>query len=144
MQKLTEVEEAKAVMLEAIDWSVIKWLREKKRVRKMADRANAALDATIEKMKAQWEKDMRAAYDQLGGPTKDATASPDIALTARKYKHAEDEARQARQVAEDMFDEAEKQLSTSLAREGCRKAIRSWELHEHVIKLAEAKTSAKA
>jgi hypothetical protein len=29
-------------------------------------------------------------------------------------------------------------LSTSMAREGCRKAIRSWEAHEHVIKLAES------
>ncbi len=36
------------------------------------------------------------------------------------------------------FDEAEKQLSTSLAREGCRKAIQSWDLHEAAIHKAKA------
>jgi hypothetical protein len=40
--------------------------------------------------------------------------------------------------AEETFDEAERQLSTSLAREGCRKAIQSWELHEKAIRRAEA------
>ena len=44
MHKLPEVEEAKALMNEATEWSVMKWLREKKRVRKVADQANAALD----------------------------------------------------------------------------------------------------
>jgi len=40
--------------------------------------------------------------------------------------------------AEATFDEAEKQLSTRLAREGCRKAIESWDLHEKAIRKAEA------
>jgi hypothetical protein len=40
--------------------------------------------------------------------------------------------------AEQTFDTAEKQLSTALAREGCRKAIRSWELRERAIRKAEA------
>jgi hypothetical protein len=39
--------------------------------------------------------------------------------------------------AEATFDLAEKQLSTSMAREGCRKAIHSWELHEKAIRKAE-------
>jgi hypothetical protein len=39
--------------------------------------------------------------------------------------------------AESTFDEAEKQLSTALAREGCRKAIHSWELFEKAIHLSE-------
>jgi hypothetical protein len=40
--------------------------------------------------------------------------------------------------AEDAFDLAEKQLSTRLAREGCQKAIHSWDLHEKAIRKAEA------
>jgi hypothetical protein len=40
--------------------------------------------------------------------------------------------------AEHTFDEAERLLSTSLAREGCQKAIRSWDLHEKAIRRAEA------
>jgi hypothetical protein len=39
--------------------------------------------------------------------------------------------------AEKAFDDAERQLSTSLAREGCRKAIHSWDLHEKAIRKAE-------
>ena len=41
MKTLPEVETAKQLMNEAIRWSVITWLREKKRVRKTADQANA-------------------------------------------------------------------------------------------------------
>jgi hypothetical protein len=39
--------------------------------------------------------------------------------------------------AENTFDEAERQMSTRLAREGCSKAIASWELHEAAIRKAE-------
>jgi hypothetical protein len=53
-------------------------------------------------------------------------------------KEADDLAYRARMDAEKTFDDAEKQLSTSLAREGCRKAIESWDLHEKAIRKAEA------
>jgi hypothetical protein len=43
MRKLAEVDEAKALMTEGLNWSVMKWLREKKRVRRTADKANDAL-----------------------------------------------------------------------------------------------------
>src|SRR4051812_29062368 len=148
MQKLIEVEEAKLVMIEAINWSVMKWLREKKHVRKMADRANATLDKTIGDLKSGWEKDLQVAYEQLGshgGKAEASNISAELLAQATKLKHAADEARRARDDAENTFDEAEKQLSTTMAREGCRKAIRSWELHEHMIKLSEAAaTAAKA
>ena len=117
MGKLSEVEEAKAVMREALDWSVIKWLREKKRVRKMADVANARLDRRLEELRAQWDGAGEAAL--------------------RKLRQASELARRARVDAEATFDEAEKQLSTALAREGCRKAIYSWELYEKAIHLSE-------
>jgi len=45
--------------------------------------------------------------------------------------------------AEETFDEAERQLSTRLAREGCEKAIRAWDLKEKAISKAEAIISAK-
>jgi hypothetical protein len=146
MQKLVEVEEAKIVMIEAIDWSVMKWLREKKRVRHMADRANAALDIKIAELKNAWDSKLKAAYQQSGANSKaaDSESHPEVLAVAKKMKKAEAEAKAARDDAEKTFDDAEKNLSTSMAREGCRKAIHSWEVHEHVIKLAEAAQEAKA
>jgi len=141
MQKIKEVEEAKAIMVEAIDWSVMKWLREKKRVRKAADVANAALDSTIAKLKSGWDKEFRSAYDQLSA--KDPKVPADLLAQAKKVKHAEIDAKKARDDAENTFDTAEKHLSTTMAREGCKKAIHSWEVHEHVIRLAESVASAK-
>ena len=53
-------------------------------------------------------------------------------------RQADDKAYRAHMDAENTFDEAERLLSTSLAREGCQKAIESWNLHEKAIRLAEA------
>jgi hypothetical protein len=53
-------------------------------------------------------------------------------------KEADDAAYHARMAAEEIFDEAERQLNTDLAQEGCQKAIHSWELHEKAIRKAEA------
>ncbi len=117
VEKLAEVEEAKSVMTEALDWSVIRWLREKKRVRKLADAANDRLDRRLEELRPQ------------GDGAGDAVA--------RKLRQAAEQARHARVEAEATFDEAEKQLSTALAREGCRQAIHSWELYEKAIRLSE-------
>jgi hypothetical protein len=64
-------------------------------------------------------------------------SAPEATLIAKKVKEADDEAYRARMDAEEAFDQAEKQLSTSLARDGCRKAIHSWELHEKAIRKAE-------
>jgi hypothetical protein len=119
MDKLPEVETAKALMTEAVAWSVMKWLREKKRVRKTADQANAALDQLHQAVKDRWPDAAKA-------------------VNAKKVKEADDEAYRAHLDAEATFDEAEKLLSTSLAREGCRKAILSWDLHEKAIRKAEA------
>jgi len=138
MRKLTEVEEAKALMTEALEWSVMKWLREKKRVRKAADRANDALDQLSKETKLRWPDELRAAYDALA-----QNASPghqphaEISNAVKQVKRADDESFRAHLDAESTFDEAERQLSTSMAREGCRKAIYSWELHEKAIRLAE-------
>ncbi|HTT20702.1 MAG TPA: hypothetical protein VMG82_17330 [Candidatus Sulfotelmatobacter sp.] len=147
MEKIPAVETAKALMNEAVAWSVMKWLREKKTVRKAADQANAALDQLNQAVKDHWSDDLRTAYELLiqqssgSGPARGrnnySPANGQASLSAKKVKEADDAAHHARMDAEETFDSAEKQLSTALAREGCRKAIRSWELHEKAIRKAE-------
>jgi hypothetical protein len=151
MRKLPEVEDAKALMSEAMDWSVLRWLWEKQGVRESADEANAALDQLDEKVKARWSDELKAAYRELRAESGDAgrhrqqqrkqpsqAIDPQVKLLAKRLKEADDEAYRARMDAEETFDEAERQLSTSLAREGCQQAIDSWELHEKAIRKAEA------
>jgi len=147
MDKLPEVETAKALMTEAMAWSVMKWLREKKFVRKTADQANAALDHVSQAVRERWPEPIRTAYEALATQTAGTVSArrptnpqPSIeAMTVAAKSHdADDEAYRARMDAEKSFDDAERQLSTSLAREGCRKAIYCWDLHEKAIRKAEA------
>ena len=133
-------------MNEAVDWSVFTWMFEKPRVRKTADRANDALDRLERTVKARWSDELKAALRELSGrggrhqksQQPPQIADPEIRLLVEKVKDADDAARRVRMDAEETFDEAERQLSTSLAREGCQKAIHSWELHEKAIRRAEA------
>jgi hypothetical protein len=149
MDKLPEVETAKTLMTEAMAWSVMKWLREKKFVRKTADQANAALDHASQIVRERWPEPIRTAYETLATQTTGTVSArrpktsppaidPEAMTVAAKSHEADDEAYRARMDAEKSFDDAERQLSTSLAREGCRKAIYSWELHEKAIRKAEA------
>jgi hypothetical protein len=149
MENIPAVETAKALMTEAVAWSVMKWLRDKKAVRKVADQANAALDQLNLAVKNRWPEDVRAAYGTLvkqGAQTNNGrgrhqpnspATDPEAIINAKRIKEADDKAYRARMDAEETFDDAEKKLSTALAREGCRKAIRSWELHERAIQKAE-------
>jgi len=138
MRKLAEVEEAKALMNEALDWSVMRWLKDKKRVRKAADRANEALDQLSEETKLQWPDELRSAYGALAQNANPRKQPEDeIPNAVKQVKRADDEAARAHLDAENIFDEAEGQLSTSMAREGCRKAIYSSQLHETAIRIAE-------
>jgi hypothetical protein len=149
MKKLHQVEEAKELMMEATDWSVFRWLFEKRRVRETADQANAALDKLSQTVKAHWSSEAKAAYKELTAKTNGSalkkqsapalqTIDPQLILFVKKVKEADDAARRARADAEDTFDEAERQLNTGLAREGCQKAIHQWELDEKAIRKAEA------
>ena len=138
MNKLPEVESAKTLMREAKDWSVVKWLREKKRVRKAADKANDALDALEKEVKATWSAELKLAYDELIKPGEASKTAPELRRLAQQVKEADEAAYRAHLDAEDTFDKAERILSTSMAREGTRKAVESWELHEAAIVKAEA------
>jgi len=154
MRKLEEVQEARALMTEAMDWSVFRWLFEKSRVREIADQANAALDASERAVKARWSGEVRAAYKNLTAksskaarkgqkdPKPEQTLDPAILALIEKVRHADAAAEQAHLDAENTFDEAERQLNTAMAREGCNKAIHSWTLHEKAIRKAEAVTDA--
>lgn len=139
MDKLPSVETAKELMADATKWSVMTWLREKKKVRKTADQANAALDELAESVKQAWPASTRRAYQALGSNGPHSSAKHDSTNgdgAVAKCWEADEEASRARIVAEETFDRAERLLSTALAREGCAKAIRSWELKEKAIRLA--------
>jgi hypothetical protein len=146
MRKLTEVRDAAELMNEANDWSVFKWMFEKPRVRETADIANAALDHLERSVKAQWSDQLKSAYAELAPRTArrnhksqaPQVIDPQLKLLAGKVKEADDVARCARIDAEQTFDDAERLLNITLAREGCQKAIHSWELHEKAIRKAES------
>lgn len=146
MRKLPEVEEAKNLMLEAQDWSVFTWLFEKRRVRETADRANAALDKLNRSVKARWGDELKVVAKQVAANRRSSGQSeidsgsvgPELRAFVERVKAADEIARHARATAESTFDEAERGLDTELAREGCRQAIRSWELHETAIRKAES------
>ncbi|PWT99854.1 MAG: hypothetical protein C5B51_26240 [Terriglobia bacterium] len=143
MQKLAAVEEAKALMNEAQDWSVWHWLTDKRRVRATADRATETLGECEKKVKAAWSEDLKKAYRDLCRNGRAGSIDPELKQTLERVKDAESAAEEARVDAEATFDEAERRLSTDLAREGAQKAIASWVLREKAIRRAEAMTRRK-
>jgi hypothetical protein len=151
MQKLEAVEEARTLMLEAKNWSVWKWLTEKRRVREAADRANEALDKLARSVRKSWSEELQQAYreweaaDPVGehhrhtrNPDHEVKVSAEVRAHAKKLKQADDAAYEARMRAEQTFVDAEARLSASLAREGTVQAIESWDLKEKAIRKAEA------
>jgi hypothetical protein len=138
MQKLPAVEQAKALMTEARDWSVWRWLTEKRRVRAAADKATEALGEREKQIKAGWSDDVRKAYRALDARGGNGRVASGLLPVLRKLKAVEQTAETARLDAEATFDEAERMLSPSMARQGTTKAIESWELREKAIRQAEA------
>ena len=146
MRKLAEVQEAKELMNKGMEWSTFKWLWEKSTVRQKADQANAALDRAERNVKAKWSDETKATYKKLsakkpkGEDPEDEQKVLDVASSqlVKKVVDADHAAKHARADAENTFEEAEKRMSTDLAREGCKKAIRSWDLKEKAIRSAEA------
>ncbi len=143
MHKLAPVEAAKTLFNEAKDWSVWRWLIEKRRARTTADAAWEALEACEEKVKAGWAEEWRQAYRDLsanGRPKarRHAGFDPELKVALERLHEADEEARQARDAAEAQFDEADRRMSTSMACEGAQMAIDAWELREKFIRKAEA------
>jgi predicted phage gp36 major capsid-like protein len=146
MKKIREVEEAKDIMTEAQNWGVWRWLTEKRKVRLTADACNDALARAEKKTIEAWPDEMREAYAELESAKKRHSKKIDhetIELV-RKIKEAIDEAERVRLDAEDIFDRADRALSTSMAKDGTRRAIEAWELREKAIRKAESAGKAHA
>jgi len=161
MRKLAEVEDAKSLLETAKEWGVWKWLTEKKRVRRTADTAWEAFDALEKEVKSAWSDDLQKAYAEFaaeaavaegGTPAKRkydkarkeaSEIDPKVKAVAQKLKAADDEAYQIRMRAEDMFDEAEKRLSSSMAREASQVAIDAYVLREKAVRKAETAARSK-
>ena len=77
MRKLAEVQKAKNLMHEAMEWSVFKWSFKTTTVRETADQAKAALDRLERAVKARWTDEAKAAYKSL-------TAKPGKARTPKR------------------------------------------------------------
>ena len=128
-------------MNEAKDWPVWRWLLEKQRVRTAADEANAALSALEKRVKSKWDDELKQTYRSLPAKAEsDGSGISDVTVrrAVERVKQADEAAENARLDAEATFDEAERRLSPSLAREGTGKAIASWELREKAIRQADA------
>ena len=152
MKKLQAVEDAREVMTLGLDWGVFKWLFEKPRVRKIADRATEALNSAEDKVKATWSDDLKRAYNLLatddgesGNGKKAAKGKnaangidPDLLSIAKAVYDLDVETETMRLDAEDTFAEGEKKLSVAMARDGARKALATYDLHESAIRKAEA------
>jgi hypothetical protein len=149
------VEDAKSLLNEAKDWSVWRWLTDKKKVRTAADLAWAALDEAEEKIVASWPEDLRKAWreqealsaangDAPGKRRRDkakedaAAVDPRIKATAERLKQADREAREARSLAENTFVEAERHMSPGLARDGSKQAVEAFEMRESLMRKFEA------
>ena len=148
MKKLEPVETARAIMTQGLDWGVFKWLLEKPKVRKIADLATQALNDCEDKVKATWSDDLKRAYNHLathdgdsGKGKKKAKAeefAPEMLALARPVFEADEETETMRLDAEDTFAAGEKKLSVAMARDGARKALATYDLHEAAIRKAEA------
>jgi hypothetical protein len=140
---------------EAKKWGLWRWLTEKRHVRQTADRAWQAFDEHEGKVKASWSElaqkafreveaqaaasaDGRArrSYERAREDAKDI--APEIKAAVQRLRKADEECYKARMGAEAQFEEADRRLNTSMAREGAQIAIDAWLLREKYVRRMEA------
>lgn len=148
MKKLEAVENSRAIMTEGLEWGIFKWLANKPKVRKIADLATEALNNAEDGVKATWSDDLKRAYNYLVAQNGDAGNKKTrvkadefdsrVLAIARGVLEADVETETMRLDAEDTFAEGEKKLSISMAKDGARKALATYDLHEAAIRKAEA------
>jgi hypothetical protein len=145
MQKVPAVEEAKTLLESAKDWGVWKWLTDKQKMRSAADHAWEVLDEVEEKVRGAWPEELQKAYADLSGTAKRKGKAADAELKAQagKLKEARDQAHAIRMDAENMFVEAEKKMSTGMARDAAQKAIEAFVAREKLIRKFETAGRAK-
>jgi hypothetical protein len=147
MKKLEAVENARAIMTQGLDWGVFKWLMEKPKVRKIADLATEALNNAEDTVKATWSDELKLAFNYLAtqeelkskknGKASSKGIDPELLAVARGVFEADEETETMRLDAEDTFADGERKLSVAMAREGARKALATYDLHEKAIRKAE-------
>jgi len=137
MQTLTAVEEARRLFTEAKDWSVWRWLSEKKRARTAADAAWVELEAWENEVRAAWPAAVKTAWRDLEAGKTDRVSDPHVRAAVKRYREADQEAYQLRMTAEATFDEADRRRSIPLARKGTEEALTAWEQREKLIHKAE-------
>lgn len=142
-------------MKDGMEWSVWRWLKEKKRVRIAADKATESLDEADAQTKETWPEALKKAYREVellgaldGNPkirkayekARDEAVDidPKIKAEAAKVREADNIAYDARMTAEETFAEAERLLSPKLCRQGAQQAIEAYDLREKAIRRAEA------
>lgn len=141
---LRAVVEAKRLLEETQQWWPWTWASDlnKIKLRSAIETATNALEREVQKAKHSWSREMQTAYRELRvAPSQRALASiidPIIKRAARKLKTAEDELNQATLKAHNIFDEAEKELNPSKARDGALQTAKAIEQHETVLSLANA------
>jgi len=143
MHKMSPVENAKVLFEQAKDWPLWRWLLEKRRARSTADAAWEALEAQEEMIKAGWTEECRTAYRGLSmngkvKARKQPLSDPELQTALDRLLASDLQAQEARDAAEAQFDEADRRLSTSMAREGAQMAIDAWILREKFLRKAEA------
>src|SRR5271165_2885961 len=146
MKKLEAVETSRAIMTQGLEWGIFKWLMEKPKVRKIADKATEALNNAEDSVKATWSDELKLAYNYLAtqngetgkkkGKAKADDFDPAVMALAKGVFAADEETEIMRLDAEDTFAEGERKLSIALAKEGARKALATYDLHEKAIRKA--------
>lgn len=155
MHRMQAVDTARQIMTEGQEWSVVRWLFEKRRVRLAADEATAALAEAREQANSAWSEDLVKAYAEAAaeaGASDGAKArrayekareaarniEPAVRETAQRIREADAAAYSATMEAEEMFAAAERSMSGAIARDAARRALESYDLREKAIRKAEA------
>lgn len=119
---------------QARDWGVWQWLSRKRQARQTADAAWVALEACEHKVIAGWSEPLRKAWRS----NSTSRGGSELHRAIQRLKQADEEANNARLAAEAQFDEADRRMSTSMAREGSQMAIDAWTMREKLIRRLEA------
>ena len=143
MHKLAAVEDAKSLFNEAKNWSLWRWLFEKRRARTTADAAWAALEACEEKVKSGWAEEWQQAYLDLStnGRRKSrrhAGLDPELKAALESLHEADEIGPSGPRRGGSPVRRGRPPPEHRMACEGAQMALDAWELREKFIRKAEA------
>jgi hypothetical protein len=137
MKRLTAVEEARKLFEGAKAWGLWEWLNEKKRARQTAEAAWEALDRYERKVQASWNEDILHGWRGLDTGRRTNHLDPAIWRALEDLKKSDAAAHKARMDAQARFEEADREMSALLARQGAQMALEAWTLREEFIRRME-------